>query len=101
MELIDVKDVQDLSEPTCCSQISSKSKSKLCSNAKRNRTKSLADEYIENLKREQIIENDLKNVLAIGDEKLKMVPEFVYLGHLIRYDGDKLPNLKRRIKKAH
>ena len=29
-----------------------------------------------------------------------MVPEFVYLGHLIRYDGDKLPNLKRRIKKA-
>ena len=38
--------------------------------------------------------------LIIGDEKLKMVPEFVYLGHLIRYDGDKLPNLKRRIKKA-
>ena len=29
-----------------------------------------------------------------------MVPEFLYLGHLIRYDGDKLPNLKRRIKKA-
>ena len=52
------------------------------------------------LKREQIIENDSKNVLTIGDEKLKMVPEFVYLGHLIRYDGDKLPNLKRRIKKA-
>ena len=67
---------------------------------KRNRTKSLTDEYIRNLKREQIIENDSKNVLTIGDEKLKMVPEFVYLGHLIRYDGDKLPNLKRRIKKA-
>ena len=71
-----------------------------CSNPKRNRTKSLTDEYIRNLKREQIIENDSKNVLTIGDEKLKMVPEFVYLGHLIRYDGDKLPNLKRRIKKA-
>ena len=71
-----------------------------CSNPKRNRTKSLTDEYIRNLKREKIIENDSKNVLTIGDEKLKMVPEFVYLGHLIRYDGDKLPNLKRRIKKA-
>ena len=47
--------------------------------------KSLTDEYIRNLKREQIIENDSKNVLTIGDEKLKMVPEFVYLGHLIRY----------------
>ena len=76
------------------------SKKKLCSNPKRNRTNSLTDEYIRNLKREQIIENDSKNVLTIGDEKLKMVPEFVYLGHLIRYDGDKLPNLKRRIKKA-
>ena len=60
----------------------------------------ISDINIRNLKREQIIENDSKNVLTIGDEKLKMVPEFVYLGHLIRYDGDKLPNLKRRIKKA-
>ena len=35
--------------------------------------------------------------MTIGNEKLKMVREFVYLGHLIRYDGDKLPNLKRSI----
>ena len=46
----------------------------------RNITKSLTNEYIRNyLKREQIIENDSKNVLTIGDEKLKMVPEFVFI----------------------
>ena len=103
MELIDAKDVQDLSEPILLANLIKTVKTHYAQiQSKTERNLSRMNIYIKNLKREQIIENDSKNVLVltIGDEKLKMVPEFVYLGHLIRYDGDKLPNLKRRIKKA-
>jgi len=34
-----------------------------------------------------------ERLILVIHEKLKMVPEFVYIGLFIIYDGDKLPNL--------
>ena len=75
---------------------------KFCSNPIRSRDGSQTDSFIKDRKRAKKIAEDESKTITIGDEKvpLNMLPEFVYLGHLVRYDGNKMFNLKRRMNKA-
>ena len=40
-------------------------------------------------------------VVTIGDTEISTVDEFIYLGYLLRYDGNETQNLEMRFTKAN
>ena len=40
-------------------------------------------------------------VVTIGETEISTVDEFIYLGYLLRYDGNETPNLEMRFTKAN
>ena len=65
-----------------------------------NRTGSKSDKYIQKLKQSRALKSRAK-VVTIGDTQISTVDEFIYLGYLLRYDGNETPNLEMRFTKAN
>ena len=57
-------------------------------------------EYIQKLKQSRALKSRAK-VVTIGETEISTVDEFIYLGYLLRYDGNETQNLEMRFTKAN
>ena len=65
-----------------------------------NRIGSKSDKYIQKLKQSRALKSRFE-VVTIGDTEISTVDEFIYLGYMLRYDGNETPNLEMRFTKAN
>ena len=63
-----------------------------------NRIGSKSDKYIQKLKQSRALKSR-SEVVTIGDTEISTVDEFIYLGYMLRYDGNETPNLEMRFTK--
>ena len=73
---------------------------KYCFRRPVNRIGSKSDKYIQKLKQYRALKSRAK-VVTIGDTEISTVDEFIYLGYLLRYDGNETQNLEMRFTKAN
>ena len=55
---------------------------------------------IQKLKQSRALKSK-SEVVTIGDTEISTVDELIYLGYMLRYDGNETPNLEMRFKKSN